>query len=53
LQLAVKNGHAAAVRVLLRADAKIWDESQGFPNAAGRLSRAAVVEIKRRIDALR
>jgi len=53
LQLAADNGHAAAVRVLLRAEANIWDESQGFTNVAGRLSRAAVVEMKRSIDALR
>jgi ankyrin repeat protein len=53
LQLAAKCGHARAVRVLLGAEAKIWDASQGFPNVAGGLSRAAVVEMKRSIDALR
>jgi ankyrin repeat protein len=53
LMAAARNGHTAAVRVLLGADARIWDESQGFPNVAGRLSRAAVVEMKRSIDALR
>jgi len=53
LMAAARNGHTAAVRVLLGADARIWDESQGFPNVAGGLSRAAVVEMKRSIDALR
>jgi ankyrin repeat protein len=53
LMAAAKHGHAAAVRVLLDAEANIWDESQGFPNVAGGLSRAAVIEMKRGNDALR
>jgi len=51
LRLAANNGRAAVVLALLTAGAKIWDESQGLPDVAGGVSRAAVVEMKRSIDA--
>jgi ankyrin repeat protein len=51
LQRAAQKGYAAVVHVLLAAGAKIWDESQGLPDVAGGMFRAAVVEMKRSIDA--
>jgi ankyrin repeat protein len=51
LRRAAQEGYAAVVHVLLAAGAKIWDESQGLHDVAGGISRAAVVEMKRSIDA--
>jgi hypothetical protein len=51
LQIAAMKGQAAVARMLLAAGARIWDESQGLPEVAGGLSRAAVVGLKRSIAA--
>jgi hypothetical protein len=51
LQYAAGDGHVAVLRVLLAIGAKIWDEWQGLPDVAGGLSRAAVIEMKRNIEA--
>jgi ankyrin repeat protein len=60
LQLAAHHGCKAVVHVLLAAGAKIWEkkdkkqkrkESRWLPDVAGGLSRAAVVEMKRSINA--
>ena len=50
LQIAASKGQAAVVRVLLMAGARMWNESQVLLDVAGRLSWAAVMEMKRSID---